>query len=104
MMAAVAKARHDRLAPFLKREHQGIGSINSPMQCMLKEVCAQCLQKHKDPVTGEEKVVFTCFDQDQPLDKVDFTSLAERLGQNSVWEKLSKAWIDRSLRQAGLRS
>ncbi|BAE49089.1 Hypothetical protein RP006 [Paramagnetospirillum magneticum AMB-1] len=103
MMAAVAKARHDRLAPFLKREHQGIGSINSPMQCMLKEVCAQCLQKHKDPVTGEEKVVFTCFDQDQPLDKVDFASLAERLGQNSTWEKLGRAWIDRSLRQAGLR-
>jgi NADPH-dependent glutamate synthase beta subunit-like oxidoreductase/NAD(P)H-flavin reductase len=103
MMAAVAKARHDRLAPFLKREHQGIGSINSPMQCMLKEVCAQCLQKHKDPVTGEETVVFTCFDQDQPLDKVDFAGLAERLGQNSAWEKLSKAWIDRSLRQAGLR-
>ncbi|WP_236686409.1 FAD-dependent oxidoreductase [Paramagnetospirillum magnetotacticum] len=103
MMAAVAKARHDRLAPFIKREHQGIGSINSPMQCMLKEVCAQCLQKHKDPVTGEEKVVFTCFDQDQALDKVDFASLAERLGQNSASEKLSKAWIDRSLRQAGLR-
>lgn len=103
MMAAVAKARHDRLAPFLKRGHQGIGSINSPMQCMLKEVCAQCLQKHRDPVTGEESVVFTCFDQDQPLDKVDFHSLAERLGQNSTWEKLSKVWIDSSLRRAGLR-
>jgi NADPH-dependent glutamate synthase beta subunit-like oxidoreductase/NAD(P)H-flavin reductase len=103
MMAAVAKARHDRLAPFLKRGHQGIGSINSPMQCMLKEVCAQCLQKHKDPVTGEEKVVFTCFDQDQPLDLVDFHGLADRLAQNSVWEKLSRAWLDRSLRQAGMR-
>jgi len=103
MMAAVAKARHNRLAPFLKPEHTGIGSINSPMQCMLKEVCAQCLQRHKDPVTGEEKIVFTCFDQDQPLDKVDFVSLNERLSQNSTWEKLSKSWIDRGLRQAGLR-
>jgi len=70
---------------------------------MLKEVCAQCLQKHKDPVTGEEKVVFTCFDQDQPLDLVDFHGLADRLAQNSVWEKLSRAWLDRSLRQAGMR-
>ncbi|CAA7615472.1 conserved hypothetical protein [Candidatus Terasakiella magnetica] len=103
MMAAVAKARHDRLAPWLRPDHTGIGSINSPMQCMLKEVCAQCLQRHKDPVTGEEKVVFTCFDQDQPLDKVDFVSLAERLTQNSTWEKLSKVWIDRCLKQAGLR-
>jgi len=103
MMAAVAKARHDRLAPWLKPGHTGIGSINSPMQCMLKEVCAQCLQRHRDPVTGEERIVFTCADQDQPLDKVDFISLNERLSQNSAWEKLGKAWIDRALRQAGLR-
>ena len=71
---------------------------------MLKEVCAQCLQRHKDPVTGEEKIVFTCADQDQPLDKVDFVSLGERLTQNSTWEKLGKAWIDRALRQGGLRA
>ena len=103
MMAAVAKARHDRLAPWLVEGHTAIGSINSPMQCMLKEVCAQCLQRHKDPVTGEEKIVFTCADQDQPLDHVDFVSLNERLSQNSTWEKLGKAWIDRALRQAGLR-
>ena len=25
------------------------------MQCMLKEVCAQCLQKQVDPVTGKER-------------------------------------------------
>ena len=25
-----------------------------------------------DPVTGEETVVFSCFNQDQPLDRVDF--------------------------------
>ncbi len=49
MMAAVKAARHGVLAPFLKPEHVGIGSINSPMQCMMKEVCAQCLQKHVDP-------------------------------------------------------
>src|SRR5581483_6066853 len=44
MMAAVASARHAVLAPFLKPKHRAIGSINSPMQCMMKEVCAQCLQ------------------------------------------------------------
>ena len=54
MMAAVKAARHGVLAPYLKNEHVGIGSINSPMQCMMKEVCAQCLQKHVDPVTGKE--------------------------------------------------
>ena len=34
------------LRPLLDPRHLGIGSINSPMQCMMKEVCAQCLQKH----------------------------------------------------------
>src|SRR3954471_24380185 len=46
MMAAVALARHGALAPYLKKDHVAIGSINSPMQCMMKEICAQCLQPH----------------------------------------------------------
>jgi len=29
----------------LKRDHIGIGSINSPMQCMMKEICAQCCKR-----------------------------------------------------------
>ena len=65
MMNAVAKARHGVLEPYLKRQHHAIGSINSPMQCMMKEICAQCLQVHKDPETGLEQVVFSCFNQDQ---------------------------------------
>jgi NAD(P)H-flavin reductase len=54
MMAAVKEARHGVLAPMLSPKHVAIGSINSPMQCMMKEVCAQCLQKHVDPATGKE--------------------------------------------------
>ena len=42
------------------------------MQCMMKEICAQCLQPHRDPQTGETSYVFSCFNQDQPLDRVDF--------------------------------
>ena len=45
-MAAVAQARHGVLKPYLKPDHLAIGSINSPMQCMMKEICAQCLQPH----------------------------------------------------------
>ena len=103
MMNAVAGARHNVLAPFLKRGHRAIGSINSPMQCMMKEICAQCLQQHKDPVTGEETVVFSCFNQDQPLDSVDFANLRSRLSQNGVQEKLTKQWIDYCLRELGAR-
>jgi NAD(P)H-flavin reductase len=98
MMAAVARARHDVLRPFLKPGHFAIGSINSPMQCMMKEICAQCLQPHVDPQTGETSYVFSCFNQDQPLDHVDFGALSQRLAQNGVQEKLTAQWIGRCLR------
>ncbi len=103
MMAAVSAARHGVLKPYLKPDHVGIGSINSPMQCMMKEICAQCLQRHRDPETGEESVVFSCFNQDQSLDRVDFASLNDRLRQNAVQEKLTAQWIDRCLRRMGAR-
>jgi NADPH-dependent glutamate synthase beta subunit-like oxidoreductase/NAD(P)H-flavin reductase len=104
MMRAVGAARHGALKPYLKPDHRAIASINSPMQCMMKEICAQCLQVHKDPVSGTETVVFSCFNQDQPLDQVDFDVLHERLGQNAVQEKLAALWIDRCLRHLGRRA
>jgi len=103
MMRAVQQARHSVLRPYLKPDHHAIGSINSPMQCMMKEICAQCLQMHRDPVTGKETVVFSCFNQDQPLDHVEFGSLRSRLSQNGVQEKLTKLWIDHCLRDLGFR-
>jgi len=98
MMAAVAAARHSTLKSFLKEKHIAIGSINSPMQCMMKEICAQCLQPHVDPRTGEKSYVFSCFNQDQLLDQVDFAALAQRLAQNGVQEKLTALWIGRCLK------
>ncbi len=103
MMAAVTFARHNELKAFLNPQHIGIGSINSPMQCMMKEICAQCLQKHVDPVTGKETYVYSCFNQDQKLDSVSWPHLNERLKQNSLQEKLTKLWIDRSLKSLNLR-
>ena len=98
MMAAVGMARHNQLRPYLKAGHFAVGSINSPMQCMMKEICAQCLQPHKNPETGETTYVFSCFNQDQPLDQVDFPGLASRLRQNSVQEKLTARWIGHCLK------
>jgi NADPH-dependent glutamate synthase beta subunit-like oxidoreductase/NAD(P)H-flavin reductase len=103
MMQAVGAARHAALAPYLKAGHSAIGSINSPMQCMMKEVCAQCLQPQIDPETGERTVVFSCFNQDQALDRVDFPALHERLAQNGTQEKLTAQWIDRALRRLAMR-
>ncbi|MGA9118915.1 MAG: FAD-dependent oxidoreductase, partial [Bacteroidota bacterium] len=95
MMAAVKEARFNELKPYLHADHIGIASINSPMQCMMKAVCAQCLQRHVDPLTGIEEFVFTCVNQDQPMDEVDFANLNARLRQNSVMEKLASHWLDR---------
>jgi NADPH-dependent glutamate synthase beta subunit-like oxidoreductase/NAD(P)H-flavin reductase len=103
MMAAVARARHDLLKPFLKPGHKGLASVNSPMQCMMKEICAQCLQPHVDPGTGKVSYVFSCFNQDQPLDRVDWSALDARLRQNSVQEKLAAEWIDHCLIALGAR-
>lgn len=97
MMAAVAAARHGVLHPHLNPQHVAIGSINSPMQCMMKEICAQCLQKHVDPVTGKETYVYSCFNQDQRLDDVAWSHLNQRLKQNSLAEKLTALWIDHCL-------
>ena len=100
MMAAVKDARHGQLAKFFKPNHVAIASINSPMQCMMKEICAQCLQRHIDPVTGKETIVFSCSNQDQPQDAVDWKNLADRLRQNTVQEKLTDRWVQRLLARA----
>jgi NADPH-dependent glutamate synthase beta subunit-like oxidoreductase/NAD(P)H-flavin reductase len=93
MMAAVKAARHGVLKPYLRAGHEAIGSINSPMQCMMKGVCAQCLCKHVDPESGEASFMYSCYNQDQALDYVDFDNLHARLRQNTVQEKLSSLWL-----------
>jgi hypothetical protein len=68
---------------------------------MMKEICAQCLQPHRDPHSGRTSYVFSCFNQDQDLDCVDFAALSERLKQNSLQEKITAQWIRHCL--PGLR-
>ena len=104
MMQAVAAARHGVPHHHLKPNHVAIGSINSPMQCMMKEICAQCLQKHVDPKTGREYYVYSCFNQDQLLDNVNFAHLNERLKQNTVQEKLTSQWVDSCLKYMNMRA
>ena len=97
-MNAVREARHGLLSDLLPHDHVAIGSINSTMQCMMKEICAQCLQMHVDPATGQPVgPVFSCFNQDQPLDSVDFANLNERLKANSALEHISNLWFEHLL-------
>jgi hypothetical protein len=49
----------------------------------------------QDPVTGEETVVFSCFNQDQPLDMWISAACARGCRRTASQEKLTKLWIDR---------
>ncbi|AZL15230.1 FAD-dependent oxidoreductase [Rickettsiales endosymbiont of Stachyamoeba lipophora] len=89
MMGGVAHEINNRLKPYLQQAHTAIARINSPMQCMMKKVCAQCLQEHIDPNTQEKYYVYSCYKQDQELDKVNFKHLTDRLSQNSLLEKIT---------------
>lgn len=86
MMAAVANFVPE--SGLFADDIKMICSINSPMQCMMKEICAQCLQRHVDPETGVERYVYSCTNQDQDMRFVDFAHLRARLQQNSLVEKL----------------
>ena len=65
------------------------------MQCMLKGVCAQCLQWQIDPLSGERtKAVYACSWQDQPFDKVDIMHYDQRLTLNDLTEQINSLWLD----------
>ncbi len=78
---------------FFKKGIKIIASINSPMQCMMKGICAQCLQKHRETKTKEETFVYSCCNQDQDMNTVDFYHLQQRLRQNSLQEKVTANFI-----------
>ena len=58
----------------------------------------QCIPTAVNPHTSEEFFVFSCFNQDQHLDFVDFKNLNERLKAKSIQEKLTNLWLDRAFK------
>jgi len=58
----------------------------------------------RNPATGKTTYVFSCFNQDQPLDRVDFPALDARLKQNAVQEKLTTQWVARALKSSNTHS
>jgi NADPH-dependent glutamate synthase beta subunit-like oxidoreductase len=88
-------ARRSMLKTLLSKDPVVYGSVHGPMQCMLKGLCAQCLQWQIDPETGQRtKAVFACSWQDQPLEMIDINHLTERLSQNKIHEHLANLWVD----------
>ena len=77
---------------------------------MLKAVRDQMIRqpivrkiKVVDPSTGKEHILFSCYNQDQPMDSVDFNNLAARLRANTVQEKLTNLWLDKLLAERDVR-
>jgi hypothetical protein len=94
VMESISNALRTVFPHLLKPQLKALVAVNSPMQCMMKEVCAQCLCQHRDPDTKlPSGIVFSCFNQHQPLFAVDFGNLKARQGQNSVQEKVSNLWL-----------
>lgn len=89
MMAAFTYARNSTLQEFFKPECDVIASINAPMQCMMKKICGQCIQRHVNPMNGNISYVYSCAEQDQDASFVDFQCLHNRLSQNALLEKIS---------------
>ena len=83
------------LKNYFRSDVQAVGTVGSPMQCMLKGVCAQCLQWQIDPETGQRtRAVFSCAQQDQPLAWIDLDNLSARQAQNRLPDRLSSLWLD----------
>ncbi len=97
MMAAVKAARFAcaRAAPAQgprgDRQHQLADAVHD--EGGLRAVPAEA---HR-PGDGTEEFIFSCFNQDQEMDRVDFPNLNARLRQNTVQEKLSTLWLDHLL-------
>ncbi|GAO35977.1 pyridine nucleotide-disulfide oxidoreductase [Sulfuricella sp. T08] len=95
LLRMMREAMQHGLRDKFRSDITAIGSVPSPMQCMLQGVCAQCLQWHLDPATGKRtRAVFSCAGQDQPLQFIDLDNLDARLAQNSMAERLTDIWLD----------
>ncbi|HSH42996.1 MAG TPA: hypothetical protein VK973_12800, partial [Arenicellales bacterium] len=100
LLKGMQDAISDRLQGVFRPDVEIQGTVGSPMQCMLKGVCAQCLQWQIDPETGRRtKAVFSCAAQDQPLMWIDVDNLVARQSQNRVQEHITNLWVDHVLEQ-----
>lgn len=92
LMHEVARLRHENLIEDFANAKISITSLNAPMQCMMKGVCSQCLQKKMNE-KGEMEYFYSCANQDIDSDKLDFAHLHNRCAQNSLAEKITKEII-----------
>ena len=91
LMLEIADAKdNNKLRDYFKNS-KIIASLNAPMQCMSKGICARCLQRKKDH-NNQWQYFYACANQDQELDNVDLQHLKWRCQQNNLWEKTAKIY------------
>lgn len=90
LLCQVRHARENEWKGQLSEDVYWVASVYGPMQCMLKGVCAQCLQWQLDPATGKRrKAVYACSWQHQPMDFIDLGHLGDRQRMNGLFNKLA---------------
>jgi NAD(P)H-flavin reductase len=105
LLKAMQEAFNGDFGDLFSENVQAIGTVGSPMQCMLKGVCGQCLQWQIDPDSGERtRAVFACAMQDQPLMWIDVDNLRARQGQTRLQEHLTGLWVDNLISIRGSKS
>ncbi|MEA1890746.1 MAG: FAD-dependent oxidoreductase [Pseudomonadota bacterium] len=101
LLKSMQHSLKDDLKPLFKRGVHATGTVGSPMQCMMKGVCGQCLQWQIDPATGKRtRAVFSCAKQDQPLSWIDLENLAARQSQNRLSEYMTGLWANHVLQSS----
>ena len=98
LLKGMQKALKTELKTLFRDDVTATGTVGSPMQCMMKGVCGQCLQWQIDPESGKRtRAVFSCSKQDQPLSWIDLDNLAARQSQNRLSEHLTGLWVNHVL-------
>ena len=69
----------------LFKDSEFVCGILAPMQCMMKGICGQCIQK----VDNDKGYIFSCAEQEYDIKKYNPRVIAKRLEQNSLLEKLA---------------
>lgn len=72
------------ISKYFSKNVQSISMINVPMQCLMKGICGQCIQK----VNDDRGYIFVCDKNAQNTKDINFSSLKQRHKMNSLLEKV----------------
>lgn len=66
--------------------------VHAHLQCMMKQVCAQCIYLHKDPNTGSTSIQFGCAKSIENLKNFSYADLNKRNKNERMEETLFAHW------------